>query len=61
MKIFRTTSRINEILSNINISELEVNNISNNVFNMNFNDLPIDYKNQIITKLYSYIKYGYNK
>ena len=45
---FRTNSRLNKLIKNENINL--INNISKNLFNIEFNQLPLNYKNIVFTK-----------
>ena len=46
--IFRTKGRLNKLIKNENINL--INNISNNLFNIDFNHLPLNYKNIVFNK-----------
>ena len=48
MKTFRTNSRLNKLIKSENINL--INKISNNLFNIDFNQLPLNYKNIVFTK-----------
>lgn len=47
-KTFRTNGRLNKLIKSENINL--INNISNNLFNIEFNQLPLNYKNIVFTK-----------
>ena len=48
MKTFRTNSRLNKLIKKENVNL--INNISNNLFNINFKHLPLNYKNIVFNK-----------
>jgi hypothetical protein len=45
---FRTKARLNKLVKNENINL--INNISNNLFNVDFNQLPLNYKNIVFNE-----------
>ena len=47
-KTFRTKSGLNKLINSENINL--INNISNNLFNIDFNLLPLNYKNIVFNK-----------
>jgi len=47
-KTFRTKSGLNKLINSENINL--INNISNNLFNIDFNHLPLNYKNIVFNK-----------
>lgn len=47
-KTFRTNGRLNKLIKSENINL--INSISNNLFNIDFNQLPLNYKNIVFTK-----------
>jgi hypothetical protein len=48
MKTFKSNSRLNKLIKSEN-TEL-INKISNNLFNLEFNSLPLNYKNIVFDK-----------
>ena len=48
MKTFRTNSRLNKLIKDENINL--INNISNNLFKVDFDQLPTNYKNIVFNK-----------
>ena len=54
MKTFRTNSRLNKLIKNENITL--INNISKKLFSIEFNSLPLNYKNIVFNKYIEIIK-----
>jgi len=54
MKTFRTNSRLNKLTNSENI--ITINNIANNLFNIDFSQLPLNYKNIVFSKYLETIK-----
>jgi len=48
MKTFRTNSRLNKLIESENINL--ISKISNNLFNLDFGLLPLNYKNIVFNK-----------
>jgi len=48
MKTFRTNKRLSKLINNENVNL--INNISNDLFNVDFKSLPLNYKNIAFNK-----------
>jgi hypothetical protein len=59
METFRTNSRLNKLIKGENINL--INKISNNLFDINFDQLPLNYKNIVFTKYIEICPYNFSK